>query len=89
MGYKITYGKTGAMRTEVAANKKRDIRSTAAIWIIVVIIFALLGSTLKKEEQEVAFSALNNFAEDIKNGEGVADAVTAFCRDIIESANDK
>lgn len=87
MGYKITYGN----KTEIhyypyrkRDNKKRmKIRMLA---IIGVLILLLAGTMIESESRLVANSALTNLRKEITEGGSLADAITVFCRDIIESA---
>ena len=88
MSYQIIYGEDKRNCSYYQKSKKKRRVNIAAILIVLALIFILSGRILTKEERVVANAAMDNFAENIAEGEGLGDAVTAFCRDIIKSAND-
>ena len=91
MGYRITYGQT-VMKTDLLTERKK---STVKKWICSallcgVLVFALSSGTIRRYllpgDPVVTERALRELASDIYSGEKVSDAVTAFCREILDNA---
>lgn len=89
MGYMIEYGCGTGVKLPVKKKKR---------WVIPIVLLlaaSLLGAVFVPEirialrdiilpgDGAVTAEALQNLAEDLKDGEGVADAVTAFCQQIL------
>lgn len=91
MGYEIRYGAT-MVRTPLVNNKRKALTVTIGL-LAVVIIFFILGNAVDLRQYvlpgnpEITGNALNALASDIKEGESLGSAITAFCREIIEHAN--
>lgn len=95
MGYRIDYSFTGATRMPV---KKREFWSgiAAAICICTLVLGAIVVKNtafpwvrdyLLPGDPVVTAAALENMADSLKAGEPLLDAVTAFCREIVENAS--
>ena len=89
MAYKITYGPAGP----VYAQKGRLIRKLLMKLVVAVLILGLrftdigehIRSWLIPGDPAVTVAAWEGFTQDIVAGEGLADAVDAFCRSIVEN----
>lgn len=95
MGYYIQYD-TNIVKTEIqtrATGKK--IKLT---WIVMLLVTTILGYTaysykdalqnfILPGDAKITAAALGAFADDLRKGESIGDAVTAFCLEIIENAN--
>ena len=94
MGYRIEYGDRAAVR------KERKGRSLLTRIVTVACILSLVAGALAVKhagltwvtdfllpgDPAVTAAALENMVESIREGEPWGDAVTAFCREIIENA---
>lgn len=87
MGYKVTYTNNGMERFAISKPRKGNTKINILLWIAVIVLLASFGSSFNKAEKNITETAFQHFVDDVKNGEGFVDAVTVFCRDIIESAN--
>ncbi len=91
MGYRITYEqstiKTTLPRVHRTVNLKKWIWS-AAICIVLVAICtsSKVRSFLLPGDPEITEKALITLADDLKEGDSLSDAVTAFCREILDNA---
>lgn len=90
MGYKIAYEKGGKVKFYTENNRKLQKKAatfSCLLILVAVLIYAGAGKYLRSffmpGVTDAAFTAL---ADDIRSGEGISDAVTAFCMDIIENA---
>lgn len=88
MGYRITYG-DGLQKTKLLPQSKKNKAGYAVV--IAVLIFALiLGSGLWRKHLPgdacVTERALHELVTDLREGETVLDAVTAFCKEILDNA---
>lgn len=92
MGYRIAYESFGEERKCPAYRRRKS-----AIAAGLLIILLVLGSVSVKHtglrwvqdyllpgDPAVTAAALENFAQDLKEGESVKDAITAFCRQIMD-----
>ena len=85
MAYRITYD-TFKMKRVI----KRKIG--AGIWLVTAAIISVCFFANRKTDfllpgdPQVTSAALEQFAEDLQTGQGLSDAVTAFCQHIIENA---
>jgi len=91
MGYRITYGQT-LRKTNLPTNQKK---TTMKKWIYfalvcVLLVFALSFGTVRRYllpgDPVVTERALRELVSDLRTGEKVSDAVTAFCREILDNA---
>ena len=64
----------------------RDLHFSAVCVIIVIIFVALIGIIGKFGLNVPENTAFDNLAQELAEGDNIVDAVTAFCRDIIENA---
>lgn len=94
MGYYICYDIKGAGRTKryfKHIKKKHIVYSLCfcAFWGLMMIsdIRQWLWDILCPGDPSVTEAALTQMVTDIKNGNSVSDAITAFCTDIISHAN--
>lgn len=74
MGYRIIYGR-----------KKYSLTKRSKTMIISLIICTLLLGIGYLFRPEIPETALENMAQSVRSGESIKDAVTAFCREIIEN----
>ncbi|MBQ8768997.1 MAG: hypothetical protein IJZ15_05080 [Oscillospiraceae bacterium] len=80
MGYRIVYGKD--KRRSWKLNKgKYTLIFAIAICIALMAVSYFCGDALKLPGE-----SLENMAQAVQNGESLSDAITAFCREIIENA---
>ena len=94
MSYRINYRSFG--------EEKKGPRKTHS-WLAsaLLVIFLLFGAITVKQkglswvtnyllpgDPAVTAAALENMAEDLKNGESLQDAVAAFCRQIMEQSGE-
>ena len=95
MGYRIDYSTAGSLRQPL---KKKT--SWAAFAALVCVLGLVFGAMLIKNtafawvkmyllpgDPAVTAAALENMAADLKAGQPVWDAITAFCAEIIAHAN--
>ena len=89
MGYRITY-ETGVHKTELLLpTRKRTKLGYIALACVLIIALALghkYWQVLLPGDPKVTERALHELASDLREGESVSDAVTAFCREILENA---
>ncbi len=90
MGYKIAYENGGKAKLYSENSRKLPkwaVTLCCAIILIAVLIYAGAGKYLRNffmpGVTDAAFAALAN---DIRSGESLSDAVTAFCSEVIENA---
>jgi len=76
MGFRIVYGK-----------KKHRFHKGVVVPIVLVALSAFLLAALHfRGRQLLPEAALENMVEAVQDGESISDAITAFCREIIDSA---
>lgn len=92
VAYQIRYGPVKG-KAPADGRKKAGRRLLAALCAAALLIglpFSGIGKTiwnwLLPGDAAVTGAALNTMVEEIRAGESVSDAVTAFCREIIENA---
>lgn len=83
MGYRIVYG-----RKERKRISPKKIGAIFAVMIVVAILMlpssrAVVAEILLPGDPEVTASALQTLVSDLGEGQGIGDAVTAFCHEII------
>ena len=77
MGYRIIYGK----------NKRSPINRKKLLTIATIVgIILLVAAWFDNGLQQLPEAALENMVDAVQNGEALGDAITAFCREIITSA---
>ena len=95
MGYRIEYGQ-GIIkkRTVISHSAKKQIKKFVPILLSTVLIVTMLWgkgesvrSFLIPGNDAVTVAALREMVCGLRNGESLTDAVTAFCREIIENAD--
>ena len=94
MAYMVEYGKTIEKMHLSATGKRpgRNKRRAMAVLCFAVIVFTAIcyrdriRDFLISEDTVVAVSALDGLVCDVSEGRDVGDAVTAFCREIIQNA---
>lgn len=95
MGYRIQYGQTAKKEIieERTVSKKQNVMRYI---LITVIIAAVIASCTKIDavrkfllpgDPTVTQNALTAFAENVRAGEPVSQAITTFCREIIVGAD--
>ena len=94
MGYRVVYGKT--LEKTQFKDKKQQTTKQIAVWAVA--LFAAIGICwigwshpdirhyLLPGDPEITGEALDQLIDNIKDGDSLSDAVTAFCKEIIDSA---
>lgn len=94
MGYRVEYKSFGEEKKRPKPRKYKQAVMAAAL------VLALTGSALTVKatglswvqkyllpgDPEVTAAALEQMVDDLRSGRGIGEAVTAFCREIIENA---
>lgn len=84
MGYSIQYSPQTNHKFPVKTKKKVSVP-----WLLtgVALLALLLGGwkLLLPGDPTVTANALSHLVEDVRSGDSVGEAVTAFCREIIDS----
>lgn len=94
MGYRIQYGETMTKEfiNEAVCKKKVPVIT----WILIgsFMLAFILGYRIEGMREflipgnpDVTEAAVNAFVEDVREGEPIGEAITAFCLEIIENAN--
>lgn len=91
MGYRITYENNLIKKEAVKKSNNTLLKKTIYAIIICIILFCVLSgrnarSYLLPGDPQVTEKALKDLVTDLKEGDAVSDAVTAFCKEIIENA---
>lgn len=94
MAYKIEYGPGGMEKRPVKPPKRRLTGVTAGafcLFLLLTLLFWPKGRTALRDivlpgDPEVTAEALRDLTSDLREGEGLSDAVTAFCHQIIEES---
>ena len=95
MGYTIRYGPDSLAE---AAWKRGAGKRRIRTWSLLAILFLAAGILLSgfggrigdlfiPGDPEVTKAAFSQFTEDLRGGERLPDAITAFCLEILESAS--
>lgn len=88
MGYRIVYGKDPVCRTAVETGRLRVMTAAAMLLFVVLVRCAwpegreILQEVLIPEDRMVA--AFSDMVAQVDNGNGIGEAVTAFCRTVVE-----
>lgn len=90
MAYRIVYGEDPANQNKQRFWSGRLHFMTALCFVLFIFSVKLLWGdaldTILPEGCGAAISAMENMVSEIRTGAGFADAVTAFCREIIAEA---
>ena len=95
MAYQIQYGKSTMKERIAILRSSKNIKLYKwSIIIAAVLIFSLLGhfgvlDFLIPGDHEVTKEAFNTLVEDVRDGERVSTAITAFCEEILSGAEYK
>lgn len=88
MAYRIQY--SGSTKYKFPSSKKEAPIILAGIIISLIFLVSIvpeirtgIRDLILPGDAEVTYGALTAFAEDLKSGESVKEAITAFCQDII------
>lgn len=89
MGYQIRYNDTSGM---LVINKKTGRKNKGVMILLVSIILAAtvimaVNGYLIPGDASVTKSAVKTFQQEIKRGEDIGKAFTAFCKEIVDGAN--
>ena len=95
MGYRIEYGQTVTKETFQENNKTVQTRRNVTVILFITVAFVLLcyfcmdslKGALFPGDPKLTEAALAAFVEDVKAGQGIKDALFAFCKEIIKGAN--
>lgn len=95
MGYRIEYGQTvqrEAINETGSFNiKKKTVYIALIILAAALLLFCAKTNTVRNlllpGDPAVTEQALNTFAEQLRAGESIGDAATAFCQEIVTGAN--
>lgn len=86
MHYRIVYGKD-KRRFPMLTKRQKVMITTAAVCIAMTAVCLLWGTQwLLPGDPQVSGAALENMADSLQNGESLADAVVAFCQEIVANA---
>ena len=95
MGYRIQYGQTMTKEEikEPVDTKRMKPLLAIILLICIVFFFIFLGGTETLRDcfipgdPEITEAAVKMFIEDVREGESIGDAITAFCLEIIDNAD--
>lgn len=95
MGYRIEYGQTMTRTPTTGACIQR--RKKFALWLVPFCLIAVVTLLWGRVDEirdllipgntAVTEVAISQFVNDLRAGQDFGDAITAFCREIIENAN--
>ena len=94
MAYRIEYGNT---INKTFFKLKKKTKRSQSFWMVVFVCLTVLGYTalcykdvllinLLPGDAAVTASAITTLVNDVKSGECIGEAVTTFCREIIQNA---
>ena len=91
MGYKVMYPQFGKHRLQRQRKKpiKVQIVILTAIFLVVLIAFSVWqqgSSWLLPGDPVVTENALQEMIDGLRDGQGLAEAVTTFCREVVSGA---
>lgn len=87
MGYRIVYGEDPFEKTERKSHLRAMTAGFALALVVLVRLFFPAGAQMLREVLlPVENEAFMQLTEDIRNREPLGDAVTVFCRRIVEDA---
>ena len=93
MGYRISY-ENGGSREQVPDKLFRN-PGRGKLFILILVLTIVCCALWRNEnirrsllpgDPVVTEAAIDNFVESIQGGDGIGNAVTAFCREVIEGA---
>lgn len=92
MGYRIRYGQT-AVKEVIAQKQLQKEKKMSLKWIAVACVMTaitILGKTgcldfLIPGDKEVTRQAFSSMVENVREGENVKTAITAFCMEILNN----
>ncbi len=92
MGYRIEYDKLGKLPQPARKHRK-------GVFAVILVLLLVCGAIAVKSagldwvkeflipgDPEITAAALDTLVEDLRSGEGLAEAVRAFCQEIIDNA---
>lgn len=86
MHYRIVYGKEKRHFPRLTKRQKTLI-ATGAVCAALAVVCLLFGTQwLLPGDPQVSSAALENMVDALRSGESLADAVTAFCQEIVANA---
>lgn len=95
MSYRITYTSFGEEKKRPAGNRKWT--GVMAAVLVIALVFGAIAvkntglrwvqNYLLPGDPAVTAAALEGMIEDLKNGDSLGNAVTAFCREIVDHAD--
>ena len=80
MSYQINYDPSRRRKFYTTKHKKKP------GWILIVAVVALSVTIFHKDLKQVTSAAFSDLTENLRAGESLKDAVTTFCREIIDGA---
>ena len=86
MHYRIVYGKKKQRLSQLTKRQKVFAIAFISCLSLAVFLFAGGAKLLLPGDPEFSSVALENMVQAIQNGETLADAVTAFCEEILANA---
>ena len=94
MGYQIRYGDTQASSGGQRPRLSRIIGLSLSFLLVFVLLSwsfwpegrAVLRDVLVPGDPDVTLHGLETLARELREGESLSDAVTAFCREVIDGA---
>ena len=93
MSYQIVYG---PQKRPIKKSNKQSLRTGIITGILLIAVLAALKITgyshmirqiILPGDAEVTASAFQNMTDALKNGNGLPQAITAFCETVIKGAN--
>ena len=92
MSYRVEYGVSGEsvfINTDKLRRKKRGVRIICAMLVVAVLAYGIVNGWIWDfffpGHNEITKAAAENMIAEIREGEPVADAVTAFCKEIVQN----
>ncbi len=95
MGYRIKY-EGDMVKTTIQSSMSKQAKCMICIAVSLCAVIMLLSVTnslntikewLLPGDAKVTEAALNTLVEDLKQGDSLDDAITAFCQEILDHAN--
>ena len=94
MAYRIDYSSAGNQRKPLRKNIPTPVIKTTLFVLALVagaVAMKVVGLTWVRDvllpgDPEITANALQNMTDNLRSGESLLDAVTAFCREIIANA---
>lgn len=91
MGYKIVYGPAGPKKRISREIGKKLLLKVVAAALLLGLRFTGIGERISEflipGDAAVTAAAWDGMTENIAAGENIGDAITTFCREIIENAD--